>query len=107
MNDYDIAAEKLALSEDELLIEFGKLLAGPSRDGGDQDRLRRARNWFTNNHAQLRETVCGNDKLTAIRADPEGVVLLAEVLGDHLNQPAVFGVSAYLLKHGLDRLCAE
>ena len=98
------AVRNLSLSKDELLQEFGRTLVGAAR-GGEQDPGRRAANWFANNQSKLRELICGNDAVRLARQDTEGVMVLAELLGELLNKPAVFGVATYLLKQGIDRFC--
>jgi len=103
--ELDEAVRSLTLSEDELLLEFGRTLVGAARGRGEQDPRRRAANWFTNNQSKLRELICGNEAVLRARQDSEGVMLLAELLGEQLNKPAVFSVAAYLLKRGIDRLC--
>jgi hypothetical protein len=103
--ELDAAERSLGLSEDALLLEFGRTLVGAARGSGEQDPRRRAENWFTNNQSKLRELICGNEAVRRARQDPEGVMLLAELLGEQLNKPAVFSVAAYLLKRGIDWLC--
>ncbi|WP_159080316.1 hypothetical protein [Nocardia suismassiliense] len=96
------------LTDEQLLQEFGAQLVHGARNdsGGEQDLRRRAQNWFATNHSELQDLICGNPDVRRITESPEGVARLAGLLTELLAGPTVHGVAVYLLRRGLDKLCA-
>jgi len=112
MNDREVAAHALAMTQDELLAELGAELTGTStahlKDGELDDLRLRARNWLVRNWDALRKLICGNAAVTAAGGD-EVIELLAVadlIVEVWLQKPGALTVGAIICKFGLNRLCA-
>lgn len=102
-----LAATALARTEEDLLLDFGKALAGPGaeRDGDPGDLRRRALNWLERHHNDLKQRLCGNPDLPALPDGAIDVAAVADLIASLLNKPAAYTVAAIILKRGLRALC--
>jgi len=107
----DLAAAQTAagLTEDQLLLDLGRALAGPGadRDRGTGDLQGDARNWFDRNRDSLRALLCGRPDLHALTDNATDIATIADVLAGTYNKPTVFTIAAILLKRGIHRLCQD
>ena len=106
-DDLNFAVAALSKSEDDLLLDFGMLLAGPGerRDGDHDDFRSRAQNWLHRNHADLRRLICGNVDVKKLSSTAVDLAALADLVAAVVSKPAAFTVAAILLKRGLENLC--
>jgi hypothetical protein len=112
MDDYEIAARALAMAPEELLAELGAELAGTGtahlKDGELDDLKLRASNWLARNWRPLRERLCGNPAIEAVRGNEVLEMLaVADLIAEvWLHRPGAMTAAAIICKFGLVRLCA-
>ena len=114
MKGHPVPKDLLALSLDELLERLGEDLGVPlaPRDGhhpSAAELRQRARDWVARRWTNLREKVCGNLTIQALRSDNSLLVVeLATLIAANRWLPEVQAsyAAAIVLKIGLDRLCA-
>jgi hypothetical protein len=109
-DDQDRLRQLLALDEDELLVDLADMIAlgvGPL----DPSRKRSiGRAWLEAQTDRLREAICNDPRVQAVRNDEHAdVVDLAAAVTDLVativgGVPAAV-VSVILVRRGLDRLC--
>lgn len=105
--------EQVALSDEELLTQLGlELWRQTSHAAPPSKRALKANAtaWLAGKLPKIREALCGNETVLAIRANANQVALagaIADALSAALGIPAASTVAILITRMGLDRLCAE
>jgi hypothetical protein len=102
-------------TEDDAYAAVGRSLVPPGRDFSPSDVKRLVdigRAWFTNNVAELRQTICDDPRIFAVhnmtdRDATKLFLVIMDVLAAKDGWPPPATVSALIVKIGIDRICGE
>ena len=103
------------LSDDELYALIGTWLVPDETVLGVDDLLRKAalgRQWWSNNLAEIRELICGQPAVIALRAysDDDAAKLattLIDIGAHQAHLPPVAVLSMLISRIGYDRICGD